>query len=328
MDSIKKMFKSTFFVSPVFSTPAGRYLDPDDLSKFQLEKFECNCQKPSKAKKLSSTESEGVHICDYELSAEKKEEIFKIFFHNYFIKDNVCSEEFFVEMEKLTGRRLYINADNRLVMKANPLSFLFYFTTTKCYSEINWLQILELKHEINEDNFSDDLLEKHSICGNNCFLDDHLLWEEKGKEPVSTLIRQKENTHMITRLLCNLQALKKDLNLKQPGFPNPEFHGKKLNEWIKYVEDLNVRMSGASYTPKLINQYNYISKLRYRNENDNKKSKRKEIVSINMCAGCGLAFSNMPVSTEIFNEKFFKKSPQQSFVTPNKKVKLNDDLDF
>lgn len=327
MESIKKMFKSTFFVGPVFSTPVGRYLDPDDLSKFEIENFQCNCQKPSKMKKLSSTESEGIHICDSELSADQKEEIFKVFFHKYFINNLVCSDEFFVEMEKLTGRRLFITDDNKLVMKANPLSFLFYFTTTKCYSEVNWLQIMELKNENSEDHFSDDILEKHLICGNNCFLDDHLLWEEKGREPVSTLIRQKENTHMITRLLCNLQAYKKEITLKQSGFPNPEFHGKKLNEWIKYVEDMNVRLSGASYTPKLINQYNYISKLRYRNESDTKKSKRKEIVSINMCAGCGLAFSNMPVSNQSFNEKFFKKYPT-SYVTPNKKMKLNDELEF
>lgn len=43
----------------------------------------------------------------------------------YFIKDDVV----FNDMEKLTGSRLHTDEDNKLVIKMNPLSFL-YFTTT------------------------------------------------------------------------------------------------------------------------------------------------------------------------------------------------------
>lgn len=323
MQAIRRQFKTTFYVCPIFKTPKSHYLDENDLSKFEIEHFICNCNKPSKRLE----DSEGVYVCDYELSKDKKEEVFKKFF-KYFLKNEVCSEDFFVEMEQLTGRKLYIDEENLDVAKKNPLSFLFYFTLSKCYSQVNWYQILDFKSGIDMDSFSDNILSSREICGNICFSDDHLTWMSNNKaDVVSTLIRVEDNLFVTDRLLYNLKAFKKDLFSKEKGFPNPKIHCRSLNDWITLTEKLNKNAVRGSASAKITNPYSFVCRLKYRNNLKHVKNE-KEIVSINMCSLCGMNKTNMPVSDLLFNADFFFEGKRLVFEENSKKRKAEDELEL
>lgn len=248
--------------------------------------------------KNKTLEGSFVHVCQFELSKDTKEKVFKIFF-KYFLLNDVGSDEFLNEMFELTGRKIVIHDNEKIVLKKHPLSFLFFFTLTKCHFEVNWLDIFNYKMMINDDkiSFIENVCKPFEMKATICFNDEHLLYRRKDKKDIcSTLIRVEENTFILIRLLENLR-LEFRTRKDNSETKDPVFHHHSLSQWIKKIEGIVSATSASSKVPKI---YNFtFGNYRIRSKFD----ATKEIISYGMCEDCNVR--HLPVSALDLNKDYF-----------------------
>lgn len=232
------------------------------------------------------------------------------------MNNEVGSDEFLNEMFKLTGRKIIIHDDEKVVLKKHPLSFLFFFTLTKCHFEVNWLDIFNYISLINEDrlSFIDNVCKPFELKANICFNDEHLLYRMKDKKDIcSTLIRVEENTFILIRLVENLRhefrTRKENPNCE---VKDPIFHHHSLVQWIKKIEELIITTSASLKVPKI---YNFtFGNYRIRSKFD----ENKEIICYSMCNECKVR--HLPISSLDLNKEYFMHD-KSSEPTPKKMKK-------
>ncbi len=312
------------YVSPVFTTPyAATQEEFLHNEKLMESRYLCNCNQPAKA---TDKPTDGYYVCQTELSEAVKKQVYTIFL-KYFYKSAVGSEEFLNEMKNLTGRVLEIRDVEKNNVYKNPLSFLFYFTTTKCHSEVNWKDIFSFRSDRDE-NLIENISKIYYLKGNICFSDSHLIFKKHNHSNYySILIREGENTSMLKNLKQSFTKYVEDFKKNYPNQKieevGKEFHGKKLFAWKSLLEDLNKKLTEQNGVLMVSKPSNFISRIRAKNEKTEKNEIDTdvlitEIVNVNMC-GEHINAVNLTVSDLPENFEFFGKVID--LITPPKKSK-------